>query len=131
MSNTPDIQPPTIDRGVLGDLPPTMEWVGGSDGTLNLIDQTLLPLKTRILACTTAEEVWEAIRMLRVRGAPAIGVAAAYGLCLGTRPYCDQPRDAFMEKVRSVGDYLCGCRPTAVNLSWAIRRMTQLSEATR
>ena len=125
MKITPqDLTPPHIFRGPLAALPPTLEWQGGADGVLRLLDQTLLPLRIEVRDCVTAEQVWEAIRTLRVRGAPAIGVAAAYGLCLGTRPFRDLPPDAFLAQVRAVGDYLCACRPTAVNLAWALRRVS-------
>lgn len=110
-------------------LPRTLEWIGGSDGCLRLLDQTLLPDRVEMRDCSTAEDVWEAIRVLCVRGAPAIGVAAAYGLCLGTRPFRGKPTDAFSAKVAEVGEYLCSSRPTAVNLSWAIRRISRLTLA--
>ena len=124
MDRIPEIAPPTIDRGPLAGLPPTLEWVGGRDGLLRLLDQTLLPARIQTRDCTSAEEVWEAVRTLCVRGAPAIGVAAAYGLCLGTRSQRGLPRDGFLAKVREIGQYLCSSRPTAVNLAWAIRRVT-------
>jgi methylthioribose-1-phosphate isomerase len=125
----PDIVPPVIDRGPLAGLPPTLEWVGGRDGVLRLLDQTLLPGRIETRDCANVEQVWEAIRVLRVRGAPAIGVAAAYGLCLGTRPHRHLPRAAFLAQVREVGQYLRSCRPTAVNLAWAIARLTARAEA--
>ncbi len=123
-----DIVPPVIDRGPLVGLPPTLEWIGGRAGVLRLLDQTLLPGRIETRDCATAEQVWEAIRVLRVRGAPAIGVAAAYGLCLGTRPQRGLPRAALLVKVRAIGQYLCSCRPTAVNLAWAIQRITVCAE---
>jgi methylthioribose-1-phosphate isomerase len=123
-----DILPPTIDRGPLAGLPPTLEWIGGRDGVLRLLDQTLLPAQIQTRDCSTAEQVWQAIRLLRVRGAPAIGVAAAYGLCLGSRPARGLPRAAFLAKLREVGQYLCACRPTAVNLAWGIHRLTARAE---
>jgi methylthioribose-1-phosphate isomerase len=110
-------------------LPPTLKWTGGSGGALQLLDQTLLPLRVETRTCTTAEDVWDAIRRLCVRGAPAIGVAAAYGLCLGTRPFRDQARDSFLARVREVGEYLGSSRPTAVNLTWAIRRVREVAES--
>ena len=109
-------------------LPATLEWVGGEEGGLRILDQTLLPGRVEMRVCQTAEEVWEAIRALRVRGAPAIGVAAAFGLCLGTRPFRDAQPDAFRAKVREVADYLCSARPTAVNLSWAVERIYAVTE---
>ena len=61
----------------------TMRWEGNTDGHLSLIDQTLLPTELKRIDCQDVETVWEAIKMLRVRGAPAIGIAAAYGVCVG------------------------------------------------
>ena len=61
----------------------TLRWTGGIDGSLWLIDQTLLPVDLTEIECHSVEMVWEAIKVLRVRGAPAIGVAAAYGVCIG------------------------------------------------
>jgi methylthioribose-1-phosphate isomerase len=94
-------------------VPRTLEWIGGPDGFLRLLDQTRLPGEVVYKDCHTVEEVWEAIRSLRVRGAPAIGVAAAYGVVLGA-----QAGDAAgaVERLRT-------SRPTAVNLFWALDRM--------
>ena len=117
-----------IEQGRLATLPPTLEWVGGEDGLLRLIDQTLLPRRVEMRNCRTVEQVYEAIRVLCVRGAPAIGVAAAYGVCLGTRHARDQDPKTFRIKLREVGEYLCQARPTAVNLSWAVRRIIALGE---
>ena len=110
-------------------LPPTLEWVGGDDGSLRLLDQTLLPRRIEFHTCTDAAQVWEAIRTLRVRGAPAIGVAAAFGLCLGTRPFRELPLAAYRDQVREVAQYLCSCRPTAVNLAWAVGRVSAVADA--
>jgi methylthioribose-1-phosphate isomerase len=103
--------------------PCTIEWLGGPDGFVRLIDQTLLPTKLEHRDCRTAEEIWEAIKMLRVRGAPAIGVAAAMGLVLGLQPSCDDQRNKFVDKLRELSAYLGTSRPTAVNLFWALERM--------
>ncbi len=92
----------------------TVNWQGDIDGYLQLLDQTRLPAETVYLDCRTVEDVWQAIKRLSVRGAPAIGVAAAYGVCVGV----NQGRD-----VNEVCDYLATSRPTAVNLFWAIERM--------
>jgi methylthioribose-1-phosphate isomerase len=92
----------------------TIEWIGGSEGHLRLLDQTRLPAKTVYLDCRAETDVWQAIQRLSVRGAPAIGIAAAYGVCLGVA----QSRD-----VNEVCDYLATSRPTAVNLFWALERM--------
>ena len=65
--------------------PATLHWIGGVDGYLRLIDQTLLPIEFTEIDCFDTATAWEAIRQLRVRGAPAIGIAAAYGICLALR----------------------------------------------
>lgn len=96
----------------------TIRWTGGSDGHVVLIDQTLLPTEFKEIECRTAEDIWEAIKQLRVRGAPAIGIAAAYGVCLGVAEH-----DAIAERVEEVAGYLATSRPTAVNLFWALDRM--------
>lgn len=107
----------------------TVEWVGGLDGQVQLIDQTLLPTEYRVIACRELEPLWEAIRNLRVRGAPAIGVATAYGVVLGTRNAATT--SSFFEKLAETCDYLGKCRPTAVNLFWALDRMRRVAEALR
>ena len=98
----------------------TLRWVGDVDGHLVLLDQTRLPAETVYLECRGVDEVWRAIRQLSVRGAPAIGVAAAYGVCLGVRGG---------RSVDEVCDYLATSRPTAVNLFAALDRMRKASRA--
>ena len=103
---------------------PAVSWIGDApSGHLQLIDQTLLPVEYRELACTTVEVVWDAIKMLRVRGAPAIGVAAAYGVVVGCQPNVTSTRDQLNTRLQHVVTYLAGSRPTAVNLFWALDRM--------
>ncbi len=97
-------------------------------GTLCLIDQTLLPGQTRYLELHHEEEVAEAIQALRVRGAPAIGVTAAFGMLLAlVRLLRTKGGELSLADVRlhmqSVGQLLCSTRPTAVNLGWAVQRM--------
>ncbi|MCS7055873.1 MAG: S-methyl-5-thioribose-1-phosphate isomerase [Thermoflexales bacterium] len=104
----------------------TIEWIGGLDGVARLIDQTLLPGELRYLDVRDVETMWEAIRMLRVRGAPAIGIAAAMGMVLAVRDCAPDRRDAFLAAVERAAAYLNSARPTAVNLSWATRRMQSL-----
>src|SRR5438270_7873555 len=95
----------------------TIRWVGGVDGCVRLIDQTLLPTRLEYRDCRTVEEVWEAIKVLRVRGAPAIGIAAAFGVVLGLQPWLRAHwQDDPFPRLREVSDYLRGSRPTAVNL---------------
>lgn len=105
---------------------PTMVWEGGTDGYLRMIDQTLLPVEHKELDCRDVETVWEAIKSLRVRGAPAIGVAAAYGVVLGLQNHVSEAGDAFRKRFTEVADYLAGSRPTAVNLFWALDRLRGL-----
>jgi methylthioribose-1-phosphate isomerase len=104
-------------------------WVGGTDGFLRLLDQTQLPVEVAEIDCRDVESVWEAIKMLRVRGAPAIGVAAAYGLVVGLQSHNDAPRKAFDARLREVAEYLAGSRPTAVNLFWALERLQRVAAA--
>lgn len=105
----------------------TLRWQGDASGTLWMIDQTLLPEEFKEIECWTVEGVWEAIRMLRVRGAPAIGCAAAYGVVVGTRDARDASRDDFNLRLKEVTEYLAESRPTAVNLFWALNRMTEVA----
>jgi len=109
----------------------TVRWVGDVDGQLKLIDQTLLPLECREIACGTLEDVWEAIKMLRVRGAPAIGIAAAYGVCVGLQPFAAADHDSFFDRLDEVLKYLATSRPTAVNLFWALDRMRKRADTQR
>src|SRR5688500_6998129 len=106
----------------------TLRWQGGLEGSLFLIDQTLLPTQCQEIECRTVECVWEAIRSLRVRGAPAIGVAAAYGTCLGLEEAARQGEAALLSRVRQSCEYLASSRPTAVNLFWALDRMRNKAE---
>ena len=153
-------------------------WIGGIDGYLRLIDQTALPAELKYIACHDVDRLWEAICALRVRGAPAIGVAGAYGLCLAARAALgfgppgqadrsvqfaaptdqgsietDRPREhagpavtgqssvepplsgpvgisseLLLSRLKQAADYLQSSRPTAVNLSWALRRVVQKAE---
>ncbi|MEM8962060.1 MAG: S-methyl-5-thioribose-1-phosphate isomerase [Acidobacteriota bacterium] len=89
------------------------------DGTLHLLDQTRLPTEETWLRCDTPEAVADAIRRLSVRGAPAIGVAAAYGLVVGLET---APNDDLDARFAEVSALLAGTRPTAVNLTWALAR---------
>jgi methylthioribose-1-phosphate isomerase len=88
-----------------------------------LLDQTKLPLEVVYEEISTIKQIWEAIRALKVRGAPAIGIAAAYGLVLGAREISTQDPAVFLQELRQQRDYLATSRPTAVNLFWALNRM--------
>ena len=93
---------------------------------LVIIDQTLLPSEIKFLHLTKQNEIWEAIQKLRVRGAPAIGVAAAIGVYLAAEEIEVEEYEAFREAFHAAAEYLNSSRPTAVNLSWALRRMEQV-----
>jgi len=100
--------------------PRAIEWVGGAGGHLRLLDQTRLPAEVVYRDCRDLEDVRAAIRELAVRGAPAIGVAAAYGLVLWRQKFLyELSIDAPVERLAS-------SRPTAVNLAWALERMKRL-----
>jgi methylthioribose-1-phosphate isomerase len=105
----------------------TIVWTGGTDGYLDLIDQTLLPNELTRIQCRDIETVWEAIKMLRVRGAPAIGIAAAYGVTVGLQQTGDDDADQFWQCFDKSADYLATSRPTAVNLFWALDRLRALA----
>jgi methylthioribose-1-phosphate isomerase len=101
-----------------------VKWIGGTDGVLELIDQRRLPAEFVKLKVRSVEQLYEAIRTLAVRGAPAIGVAAAYGPVLALQWLTGRPGvpEALNEIVKAC-DYLASSRPTAVNLFWALDRI--------
>jgi methylthioribose-1-phosphate isomerase len=105
--------------------PLAIEWIGGVDGFVRLIDQTRLPSELVYLDCRDVETVWEAIRSLRVRGAPAIGIAAAMGVVVGVQPARRESSAAFAARLGDVISYLRTSRPTAVNLFWALDRLAK------
>lgn len=106
----------------------TIEWIGGLDGHARLIDQTLLPGKLEHVDCEDARTMWDAIKRLAVRGAPAIGIAAALGTVLGIRKSEASDFDEFESELSHVTEYLGSSRPTAVNLFWALERMHNVAE---
>ncbi|MDK2971929.1 MAG: methylthioribose-phosphate isomerase [Candidatus Sumerlaeota bacterium] len=95
----------------------TIEWKGR---TVRLLDQTLLPGRIKYLTISDEKQMWGAIRRLSVRGAPAIGVAAAYGVYLGTARRNPRTLAAVRRTAEKVATYLATSRPTAVNLFWAL-----------
>ena len=95
-------------------------------GALVIIDQTKLPNEVEILYLTDQKDIWDAIYLLKVRGAPAIGVAAAIGVYLAARDIMDNDYEGFKAKFRQAKDYLTSSRPTAVNLFWALDRMENI-----
>ena len=103
----------------------TIEW---ADGRVRLIDQTLLPNEFKQIYCDDVETVWEAIKLLRVRGAPAIGIAGALGAVLGIWESEATNYDDFASELKKATDYLATSRPTAVNLFWALDRIKTTAE---
>ncbi|MHC4622540.1 MAG: S-methyl-5-thioribose-1-phosphate isomerase [Planctomycetota bacterium] len=104
----------------------TLKWVGRADGFLELTDQRKLPGECALVQCRNVEQVWEAIKTLTVRGAPAIGVAAAYGLVLSLQKLnADDGLKAGLSALAESCKYLASSRPTAVNLFWAVDRVSR------
>ena len=106
----------------------TIEWV---DGILHLIDQRKLPGEYTIFRCSDHRDVEFAIRDMVVRGAPAIGATAAYGMYLASLEFNNQPKETFLFKMKEAAEFLEKARPTAVNLSWAVRRMMGIVDENR
>jgi len=112
--------------------PTTVAWVGGPPGRVRLLDQTRLPLETHHIEVDTVQGMVDAIRRLAVRGAPAIGVAAAWGVLLGLqhglqygveRAGVERAGARLAELLRTTCADLAAARPTAINLFWALERM--------
>src|SRR5439155_3751499 len=99
-------------------------------GAVRIIDQRALPEARLERDLEGAEAVAEAVRRLQVRGAPLIGIAAAMGLVAGTRELRGAPREEFLGRVAELAGMLATTRPTAVNLRWALERMTRRATAT-
>ncbi len=98
----------------------SIEW---KEDKLIIIDQTHLPSREVYIQLNTVGQVWDAIKKLKVRGAPAIGIAGAYGLYLGVRDLNDSEFSSFYSECERISGYLNSSRPTAVNLSWALNRL--------
>ena len=115
-------------------VPRTIEWVSHSrrglvPGHVRMIDQTLLPGKLVYLNTANIDKIWTAIKRLQVRGAPAIGIAAAMGLAAAVQNAKIKNTRVFIKQVRKVAEYLATSRPTAVNLFWALDRMKRTADA--
>jgi methylthioribose-1-phosphate isomerase len=111
------------------EIPLALCWEGDQDGRLIILEQTLLPAEEREVTLETVADVADAIRRLAVRGAPAIGVTAAYGMVVSARsvpPRCE--RGDAVALLRRDRELLASTRPTAVNLAWALDRMAQTWE---
>ena len=103
----------------------TVRWT--SDGGLEVVDQTLLPTEFKRIRLDTLAGVWDAIKQLKVRGAPAIGVCAAFGVLVGIREKAPKDAAGVVQAVQESADYLATSRPTAVNLFWALDRMRRVA----
>jgi len=105
----------------------TIEWI---NNTARIVDQTRLPTDLQYRDITTIEEMFDAIKVLAIRGAPAIGVAAAFGLYLGVRGFPESgSREEFYTRLKKKADFLNSARPTAVNLKWALDRMLSYADS--
>lgn len=102
---------------------PTIYW---DKTAVKLIDQTKLPDRLVYIKCKTKEDIWHAIKTMQIRGAPAIGVAAGFGVALGMKNYKGNSFDGFKNQLEKVILYLYRSRPTAVNLVWALNRMRKI-----
>ena len=107
----------------------SVRW--SADGrAVDIIDQRLLPGRLERRELRTVDDVCDAIATLAVRGAPAIGVAGAMGLVVALAPFAADRHEAFLRRARELGERIAGVRPTAVNLSWAVRRMLDTASRT-
>ncbi|HDR06919.1 MAG TPA: S-methyl-5-thioribose-1-phosphate isomerase [Candidatus Coatesbacteria bacterium] len=105
-----------------------MKTISWENGSLVILDQTLLPTEERYVVLESVGDVHRAICRLEVRGAPAIGVAAAFGLYLAVRHGSFTDYNSLLRELRQAADYLASSRPTAVNLAWALKRLMAASE---
>ena len=104
-----------------------IEWLGG--GRVRLIDQTQLPHEESFVETADYRDLAEAIRHLKVRGAPLIGITAAYALALACREAVAAGEEAYLSRLREAAAELRATRPTAVNLTWALERMLRVAES--
>ena len=101
-----------------------IQW---SEGKLRLLDQTRLPLEQVTVEAESYHQAVAAIRDMQVRGAPAIGVTAAYAVAMAAREIGSSKRDEFLSQLTDAGAEISAARPTAVNLQWAVKRMLQIA----
>ena len=106
----------------------TIEW---ANGKVKMIDQTKLPQCEEVFECMDYLEVAKAIKDMKIRGAPAIGIAAAFGVALGVKNSSAKTRQDLLKEVEQICQTLLETRPTAVNLSWALERMMRKAESSR
>ena len=103
-----------------------IEWAGEK---LRLLDQTKLPVETTVFEADRYQDVIRAVKEMRVRGAPALGVVAAYGVAMAARDIPRGERGSFLTRLKAAGREIESARPTAVNMTWAVRRLLDLAEA--
>ena len=108
----------------------TIDWDYEKNNII-MIDQTLLPAEYRIIECSTIDSLCEAIISLRVRGAPALGAAGGYGVALASIKSNASSLDALIKNIENAGKTLIATRPTAVNLSWGVKRVIRAVEDAR
>jgi len=106
----------------------TLQWFGDINGFLELTDQRKLPAEFVTMQCRTVEQLFDAIKTLAVRGAPAIGVAAAFGICLAAQKIKNLKLPDAVKYIGEKAEYLSKSRPTAVNLFWALDRMKKTAD---
>ncbi|TFF84528.1 MAG: S-methyl-5-thioribose-1-phosphate isomerase [Promethearchaeota archaeon] len=102
---------------------PSIEW---KNSKVRMIDQTLLPFELKFLELEDFREVANSIKVMNIRGAPAIGVAAAMGMALATIEYKDLPKEKFLKKMQEAANTIKSTRPTASNLFWAVNRIWKM-----
>jgi methylthioribose-1-phosphate isomerase len=105
---------------------PVIQW---ADDHILLLDQRKLPSKVQYLTCRKYKDIIHAIEKMAIRGAPAIGIAAAMGLSMGSCSIRAKTFDAFRRRFKQIADEMAGARPTAVNLRWAVERMSLLVDS--
>jgi methylthioribose-1-phosphate isomerase len=105
---------------------PSIEWT--ADNKVKMIDQTILPRELKFLEFDDYRDVANSIKVMNIRGAPAIGVAAAMGMALATIEYKELPKERFMDSMKEAADVIRKTRPTASNLFWAVNRIWDILE---
>ncbi len=105
------------------DFKPPFQSITWKEDRVTIIDQTFLPEREVYVDLNTAGQVWDAIKKMKVRGAPAIGITGSYGLYLGIKDLKESTFDSFYSETDRIAEYINSSRPTAVNLSWALKRL--------
>ncbi len=109
----------------------TIEWEGDENGSIKLVEQTILPGELKYINCGDTKSIWDAIKRLGVRGAPAIGIAAGMGAYLGAREIKTDSSAEFLDKFDEALKYIGSSRPTAVNLFNSLDRMKKVADQSK